>query len=894
VFLSVQDHWFLEEHRIMDNCMLSGTTYVELARAAFVHHTGAAACEIREVYFLNPLVVGRREKREMRVILEPLDQGCRFSCVSRTAGSRERWKIHAGGEIAGLASGAAGAETLEDIRARCGRQTIDLPPQDYRPYSGGVQTGPRWNCLRQVRLGENEGLMTLELPEAFAADLEDYPLHPALLDKATSGLAKYFETGGFLPFSYRDLKIHAPLPRRFYAHGRYMLEENAKKPLKTINFEVTLMDGQGGVLAAVSAFTLLTVENHGKDRVEEAQQRYPPPSILGAAGKGRTGGGLDRAGVSKYAIAPEEGVEVFRRILGDCQPHVAVSTRDLHLLLHPPKPVDLTGSAGEGEGGGEAVQARAVQSGEYVAPRSQTEQDLARIMEEFLGIDRVGVRDDFFELGVDSLKAVNLSTKFQKQLNVEVPFSEIFNRPSIEELAHFVEGGAAKTAVMDIEPVEDKGFYPVSSQQKRLYALRQVDAKGIAYNIPFPVELPGDTALDIPRLESLFMKLIQRHESLRTSFHLEDGEPVQVIHEDAPFTIQSYDLTAAGGKSIDEFIRPFDLARAPLLRAAVLKLAPDRRVLLVDIHHIVVDGRSLVVLVEDFTALLEGRQLAPLTLRYRDYLHWLRDRMQGGRWQEQRRYWREQFKGPIPRLNLPTDFPRPAIQDFRGSRLSFEAGEETARALGILAQTQETTLFMVLLTAFYVLLARVSRQEDIVVGTPAAGRGHPDLEPLIGMFVNTLALRNFPAAGKTFAAFLSEVKQRTAQALDNQEYPLEELLEMIDIKRDTSRNPLFDAQFQLHSQFDDFQYGGKEFELEHTAARVDLGLTAREDGGKIIFVMVYAAALFNEETRQRFRDYFNDILKAVIADPNITITDIELSHDLAAPQTDASAIDFGF
>ncbi|NIM15222.1 MAG: hypothetical protein GTO45_24935, partial [Candidatus Aminicenantes bacterium] len=325
-----------------------------------------------------------------------------------------------------------------------------------------------------------------------------------------------------------------------------------------------------------------------------------------------------------------------------------------------------------------------------------------------------------------------------------------------------------------IEPVEKKDYYPLSSSQKRLYFLQELEPGNIAYNMPHILRLVED--IQIHRLEHTFKQSIARHESLRTSFHMKDEEPVQRIHEagEVEFEITYYDLEAEKRKQEakeivqeqglptanvqrqlpTDFFRPFDLSKAPLLRVGYVKILGNQILLLIDMHHIITDGTSQEILAKEFKALYKGEELQPLKLQYKDFAEWQNSREQQEFIKCQEQYWFDLFPGGIPVLDLPTDFRRPLVQSFEGAAVGFGLAPETFAGLKHIADNTDTTLFMVILGLFNILLSKLSGQEDIIVGTPAAARQHADLEGIMGMFVNTLPVRNYPAGEKTFGTFL--------------------------------------------------------------------------------------------------------------------------------------------
>jgi bacitracin synthase 3 len=531
----------------------------------------------------------------------------------------------------------------------------------------------------------------------------------------------------------------------------------------------------------------------------------------------------------------------------------------------------------------------------YTAPRNEIEKKLVELWSEILGRDALhalqlqtslGIDDNFFELGGHSLKATILVSKIHKVFDVNVPLTEIFKTPRIRELAEYIKG-KGKEFFISIKPVEEKEYYPLSSAQKRLYILQQMNIDGTAYNMPEIIPLPAVS--DLEKIKETFKRVIKRHESLRTSFHMVNNTPVQKIHENVKFEIEGNN-TKISEEMINHFIRPFDLSQAPLLRIGLVSHIDGDNLLLVDIHHIISDGFSHEILVKDFLALHEGEELIPLRIQYKDFSGWQNREKEEENFKSQERYWLEEFKGEIPVLELPTDYPRPVIQSFEGDSVNFEISAKETWALKTMALKKNSTLFMVLVAVVNVLLSKLSGQEEIIIGTPIAGRRHADLDKIIGMFVNTLTLRNYPARDRTFEEFLADVRERILMVFENHDYPFENLVEKVALERDLSRNPLFDIMFVLQnintgSIAQDKESESKpirpvrpgfpkEYENIVKTAQFDLTLNAMERNRGLIFSIQYCTKLFKKETIERFITYFKKIVSIIVKEPGIRLNEI--------------------
>jgi acyl carrier protein len=528
----------------------------------------------------------------------------------------------------------------------------------------------------------------------------------------------------------------------------------------------------------------------------------------------------------------------------------------------------------------------------HTAPRNDIEKEMAGIWSEVLGVekDTIGIDTNFFQLGGHSLKATVMIAKLQGKFNVKVPLAAVFKTPNIRGLAEFITG-LAEHKYASIEPAEKKDYYLLSSAQKRLYILQQVDPESTAYNMPGAVPLSGEA--DLEKLKQAFIKLIERHESLRTSFHMIANEPIQRIREkvEVKFEVEESDAIQHSKFIIHNFIRPFDLSHAPLLRLDLIK-QEGKHLLLVDMHHIISDGISHQVLTREFMTLYaaHGNPLPPLRLQYKDYALWQNNDEMQQIIKQQEEYWLKQFAEGVPVLELPTDYKRDQVQGYEGSVFEFFINEEDTRLLKALALNEDATLYMVLLALFNIMLSKLSGQQDIVVGTIVAGRGHPDLESIIGVFINTLALRNFPAEEKTFTDILGEVKDRTLKSFENQDYPFEELVNHLQAGREGNRNPVFDVLFSFQTiEMPELEIPGVEKEslaVQGVISKFDLTLDGYEEEEKLHLFFEYRTRLFDEETVSLWADCFKEIVSAVMTDSKVKLKDITLSYHLAEIKTD--------
>jgi len=529
------------------------------------------------------------------------------------------------------------------------------------------------------------------------------------------------------------------------------------------------------------------------------------------------------------------------------------------------------------------------------APRTATEEILAQLWAEVLRTDSVGVDDDFFALGGHSLLATRLLARVQNALGVVIPLRALFEGPTVAELAVRVEEvrRAGLPALPPVVPVGRDRPLPLSFAQERLWFIDRLEGGSAPYNIPAALRLRG--ALDVDALRRGLGEIVRRHESLRTIFREGDGGAVQVIAPFAGFALPIDDLsgldpaareTEVRRRAREDAARPFDLAEGPLFRAALLRVADEEHVLLLCIHHIVTDGWSSGIFLRELSALYAAYRdgsdspLAELPVQYADFAVWQREQLQGEVLDRQVGYWKERLAGAPALLELPTDRPRPAVQSYRGARELFDLPRALLDRLQALGRGEGATLYMVLLGAFQLLLSKYSGSEDIVVGSPIAGRTRRELEELIGFFANTLVLRTDLSADPTFRELLGRVREGTLGAYEHQEVPFERLVAELQPERSLSHSPLFQVMFTLQNiegggaGLAGLQMEGVAGEGETT--KFDLALTALPHDGGLHGTLEYSTDLFDPSTVRRMAGHLERVLEQVSADADVPISELDL------------------
>src|SRR6185369_1630565 len=530
---------------------------------------------------------------------------------------------------------------------------------------------------------------------------------------------------------------------------------------------------------------------------------------------------------------------------------------------------------------------------QYVAPRDAVEERLAKIWAEVLHVHPVSATADFFALGGHSLLAAQVISRLRRDFDMQLPLKAIFECPTLEVLAARIQAAKHGFEIPPVVRVSRERPIPASFAQQRLWFLDQLEPENPVYNIPYTLEITG--SLDAAALETSLARIAERQESLRTSFRTEAGEPVQVIHDSVQIPFRKIDLstldstlreTEARGIIAEDANRSFDLTRAPLLRATLLRLSENKHYLLINIHHIVSDRWSMGVLSQELASLYQATikatvaQLPDLPLQYADYTVWQRDWLRGAALDQQLEYWKEQLKDVPPLLELPTDRPRQATESFRGDVAYLSLPRELSDKLNHLSHKQGTTLFMTLLAGFQVLLSRYSGQDDVVVGTAIANRTNPDLENVIGFFLNTLPLRTRLEGDPSFTEILVRTKETALGAYAHQDVPFEKLVEELNPERNLSHSPLVQVFFVLqNAPMEGLRLPG--LDLKHVPSGIkkvkgDMYLSMVETPAGLEGRLEYSTGLFDHSTAERMLDQFRVLLEAAVANPTLTLSQLPL------------------
>ncbi|KEO84021.1 non-ribosomal peptide synthetase [Tumebacillus flagellatus] len=536
---------------------------------------------------------------------------------------------------------------------------------------------------------------------------------------------------------------------------------------------------------------------------------------------------------------------------------------------------------------------------EIVAPRSPVETALVQIWQDVLQVPELGIDQNFFELGGHSLKTIQVRARIKKRLGVDLPLHQLFESPTVRELALLVGDAAVQEAEsMTIPKLPAAERYPMSHAQQRLFFLQSLNPEDITYNMPSLLELEGE--LNHAALVRAFEQVIARHDVLRATYEMEGEAFFQRVHPPAPLECPLVDLSGSSEDEQEAIVwkhfheesqKPFDLTAGPLVRLMVFRLGPSRHRMLFVLHHIMIDFWSFGVLTRELQALYaaacagEPAALPPLPLQYTDYASWQNQRLHDGTLLQAEQYWLETLGTDLPELDLPTDHVRPSVMTAAGDQVRITLDTRLTSKLQALTTQGDATLFMVLLAGVSLLLSRLSGQRDLVIGTPEAGRNLLEVEGLIGLFANTLPLRIRLAQGHSFFELLEIVKASALQAYEHHEYPFDQMVELINPVRDMSRTPIFSVLFQV------FRAGEERFQETTAGLRmrpVDLEVTAVKQDLQVEFVelpdtlecrLTYRTDLFEKTTIERWLQHLVNLLEQIADQPDAAVDKLSLLRE---------------
>ena len=514
-----------------------------------------------------------------------------------------------------------------------------------------------------------------------------------------------------------------------------------------------------------------------------------------------------------------------------------------------------------------------------ISIRNDMDASILKYINELLNSNITNLNCNLFDIGFDSLLAIKLALKLSQDYNFNLSAKDIFEHPYVQDLSDYISTLSKNGCTNTILKVKKELYYPLSNAQKRIYYASNLDTNSTLYNIAGGIIV--NNLLDIQKVQNCFNILINRHEALRTHFEIKDNDIVQVVEDKINFNLEIDTKNTNNLNDIyTNFVKPFDLSKAPLFRTKLVTLEDNRMLLLLDMHHIISDGTSLAILLQELCDLYNGSTLPEKQIDYTDFTLWEKEQFKTSEFNEAKQYWVNQFKDEIPLLNMPTSYPRPSSQNFKGANYHVKLSKEIFDKVNKISKQLNITPYMLMLSCYYILLSKYTSQDDIVIGTPIMGRSLPELNSVLGMFVNTLALRNKIDSSLSFDQFSQTIKENCINSFNNQCYPFDCLVKDLNIKRDTSRNSLFDIMFVYQNNgYPKINFTGidvKYFIPDNDIAKFDLTLEVIPVDNEYVLRFEYCTKLFDEDFIQRLSSHYINILNVILENTNIKIADVDM------------------
>jgi acyl transferase domain-containing protein len=857
IYRSVLDfdhHWILNEHMHGKNGVFPGTGFVEMVCYIAKRELKRSTFIINEIYFIQPLVVDSSGSSNLYTsVIDEAD----FLAITIFTFQGGKRVTHAVAQV----SKEQVKPPLPDMSMKnIGKLSADQTTHSIPKFEGAMFSyGKRWDNISCLFGPNDEKFASLVLPAEFHGDMDHYMLHPALLDTATAyQLPFVVKDLSYVPFAYKSVLVTKPMVSNVFSKAIRIETEDSKE----LSFQVVLTDDAGGVIASIGAFVLRA----DTDRIPWAalEENEQPKR-------------------DSHKLTNRDGREILRMIFTANVPsEVIVSTVDFAERVKSSRRTNVEVDSMSNESSWRARKVNRSLETLFVAPENKIQERLAATWSDVLGIDKIGIDDNFFELGGDSVKAITISGKISSQ-GLRMSVSDIFTNPLIRELAEklSVTGSSGLAGLTNEYP--ERPHYPASYSQRQIYAMHHFGNVKIAYNISIVYKASG--SLDIERLKKAFHKLIDRNEVLRTSFKMVDNAVVQIIHSNVTLPFAMID---AIHEDIEyhSFIRPFDLTHPPLVALTVFKLSNQAFHFLFDIHHIIADGTSVGILIEELIELYEGKTLLPNKFQYKEFALWQQKYRESDSYREQRGYWLSLFPGTIPYFEFPTDFERPLKRSFSGRSMNWWLDESMTADVIEAAAKNSVSVFVLLLTAFSILAHKVTGQKSVLVGNNAGGRNHPEVTDMAGMFANTLPMLVIVDSEMTITGLLNRVTKYVAGALENQDYDFEDLTKDLGMSKTNGNRPLFNIVFnsqnfskRIKAKKIDIERGRLAIEaidFHNSTSKFDMIIFIHEEDDKIRIEFEYCDVLFTENTINTLAGEYISVIRQVVQNNVEAIADITI------------------
>jgi acyl transferase domain-containing protein/acyl carrier protein len=783
--------WELHEHKLNNKGLFPGTAFVEQIRYATQQYLGKKELIIEEIVFLSPFYV--EENKTKKVYIE-LNQKLNVVEVSIYSIGKDN-KIEHVKAIVRLFVGEK--REVVDLSFLKEYRKTEFIPWNKKNKVNTIIYGERWNNIRKIAVHDSSGYAELNLCDSYMNDLEHYYIHPGLCDTATSFMiSSNNKYQGYLPFSYKNLKIYNPIPKFCISHAHLL-----SKSEKEISFRIELINNKGEIIFEVDQFTLIAVS---------------PESLLVKNGQNSLES-IVLGEKTKKGISNEQGRRILGTILnGSVPPCVIISTTKLNdRFSWKNNHSNLSNSYGSILSSDTIIKLeRPSLKTEFVKPENGTEKNISKIWSDILGINRIGTNDNFFELGGDSIKAISIISKISSIYNTKIQVSEIFNNPTIKEFSTVLLS-KDNERIKNIQNItHEDNLYPATSAQKRIFVLEKFGNTRTTYNTPLVYTVKGKLNLD--RLKYSFEQLIKRHSILRTSFEQRENDVFQKVHNNynAPLEyIQSQNVN-----NINDLIRPFTLDRHPLIRLVLFENPDKTLTLLLDIHHIIADGTTVSIFIDEILKLYEGIELPPINLEYKDYSVWVNNISKTNEYSKHKEFWISHFANPFQKLEIPADNPFPKEKTYNGDLYIHHLTDIETQKINSFIANKEVSLYTFSLSIFSILMYKITQLTEIIVGNVSSGRNHPDVQDMAGMFAYTCPVKILINPDDKLEQLMHQVMSFMTDVMNHQGYQYEDLINDLNLPKSLMNDPLFSIVFNVQN-------------FEKRIASIETSI----DNGKIVF-----------------------------------------------------------
>ncbi len=882
-YIHSENDWIVNEHRILDKATMPGTGYLQMLYAAvqFLYPKNDSV-EIRALHILRAMVFEKDENKEIHTIITQKGDLLDFKILSYYE-DEDSWIEHCKGQVSILEAKLNIQENIDYFKNQELKPTKAL--ENNLHENEYLRFGKRWrNNNVKIKVGENIGLSDIIIGEESLEDLKEYSLHPGLVDVALSPI---LSKGAFLPAYYHKITIIKPLTKNFCSLVRLNKSENED----FINYDFVLSDDSGTILK-VEGYNLLDISNSEIKSTDSGElSNYTSSDFINYVSPEKIIK-EESEKVNYYlkdAIKPSEGKIIFSRALACNLNQIIVSTIDLEQRkIDDNKELESKLINSSSSVKNLNLRTRPELSTNYVAPNNDIEEQLVKIWEDHLTFEGIGVFDDFFELGGNSVKAILIINSIREKLNFNIKIADFFKNKNVKKLTDYLNRSsiADSTNSINILPSEKKEYYTISSAQKRLFILDSLTNRTISFNLPHCYRIKGEFYTE--RLQCSIELLIKRYESLRTSFKIIKGDAVQIVHDPEEILFDKLNVTKIDNNELEDIfensILPFDLSKAPLFRIKVFKISDDDHLLFIDIHHIIADAYSCRLFINQLfdTYQSNSTSFKPINIQYKEFGIWQENRNKLEEFESQKKYWLNLLNGNLPILNLPVDFSRPVLQSTNSDLIVVELDSVLTTKIKEFCTNIGVTSYVYFLSVYYILLYKYTNQKDIIIGSTIFGRSSKDFEELIGIFINILPIRIQIDIKQTLLDFFNLIKDKTIEAMSNQDYQFDDLVNDLKIERDTSHNPVFEAGFsylgfdessELKNLSDNLDIKPvKIFNKE--AAKNDITIYCNESD-TIEISVEYCSDIFRKDFINQFTNHFRNLLITLIDNSSVRLYDIE-------------------